>query len=85
MYLSLFVVARFDLPCQHACRLGACACWLLMVDLHITGRLLIGMGKKLKPAELCSHALAHKPSKEWMWCLLCTTAAAKPGESLLSS
>ena len=27
----------------------------LVVDLHITGRLLIGMGKKLKPLQLCSH------------------------------
>ncbi len=29
-----------------------CACSLLMVDLHITGRLLIGMGKKLKSVQL---------------------------------
>ena len=29
-----------------------------MADLHISGRLLIGMGKKLKPVELCS-ALWH--------------------------
>ena len=30
---------------------------LLMVDLHITGRLLVGMGKKLRPIELCSCTL----------------------------
>ena len=33
------------------CRLCVCAFWLLMVDLHITGRLLLGMGKKLKLVE----------------------------------
>ena len=40
---------------------------MLIVDLHITGRLLIGMGKKLKFVHLCSHAPAHKHSKELMW------------------
>ena len=27
-----------------------------MVDLHIAGRLLIGMGKKLKPVEVCKES-----------------------------
>jgi len=36
------------------------------VDLHITGRLLTGMGKKLKPVEVCSNALAHKCGVELM-------------------
>jgi len=37
------------------------------VDLHITGRLLIGMGKKLKPAELCFYTLERKRGNELMW------------------
>jgi len=40
---------------------------LLMVDLHITDWLLIGMGKKLIPVELCSYTLANKHSNELMW------------------
>ncbi len=32
--------------------------------LHITSRLLIGMGKNLKPVELCLHTLAHKHNRE---------------------
>jgi len=31
-----------------------------ILDLHLTGRLLIGMGKKLKPVQLCSDTPAHK-------------------------
>ncbi|DBB15652.1 TPA: hypothetical protein ACH3X3_003863 [Trebouxia sp. C0006] len=38
-----------------------------MVDLHITDWLLIGMGKKLIPVELCSYTLANKHSNELMW------------------
>ncbi len=53
---------------------------LVMVDLDITGRLLIGMGKKLKPAELCFHTLARKRANELMWSMV-----AKPGGVLLSS
>ena len=34
-----------------------------MVDLY-TGRLLVGMGKKLRPVELCSYTLACKCGKE---------------------
>ncbi|DBA79494.1 TPA: hypothetical protein ACH3X2_007761 [Trebouxia sp. C0005] len=37
-----------------------------MVDLHITGRLLIGVDRKLKPVELCSQTPAHKLSNELM-------------------
>ncbi len=37
-----------------------------MVDLHITGRLLVGMGKKLRPVELCSYTLACKCGNELM-------------------
>ena len=40
---------------------------MLLTGLQITGRLLISMGKKLEPDELCSYTLAHKPSKELMW------------------
>ena len=40
-----------DIDRRYVCRLCVCACWLLMVDLHITGRLLLGMGKRLKPVE----------------------------------
>ncbi len=29
-------------------------------DLHLTGRLLVGMGKKLKLVEVCSDTAAHK-------------------------
>jgi len=61
------------------CRLGACACWLLMVDLHINGRLLIGMGKKLQPVQLCSHTPAHKPSNELMWCMVHNNSTARWG------
>ncbi len=54
--IGIFIFIFIDViyvDCQHVCsiwlcRLGACACWSLMVDLHITGRLLIGMGKQLK-------------------------------------
>ena len=40
---------------------------MLVADggLHITGRLLVGVGKK--PVQLCSYTVAHKPSKELMW------------------
>ncbi len=38
-----------------------------MVDLHITGRLLIGMDKKLKPVALCLYTLAHKLNRELIW------------------
>ena len=41
-----------------------------MIDLHITGRLLVGMGKKLKPVELCSYTPAHKSSDELMWSMV---------------
>ncbi len=41
-----------------------------MVHLHITGRLLTGMGEKLKPAQLCSFPLAREHSKELMWCMV---------------
>ena len=41
-----------------------------MIDLHITVRLLVGMGKKLKPVELCSYTPAHKPSDELMWSMV---------------
>jgi len=40
-----------------------------MVDLHITGRLLVNMGKKLKPVQLCSFPLAREHSNELMWCM----------------
>jgi len=73
--LFFFIAVKFDTDCQHVCsiwlcRLCACACWLLMVDLHITGRLLIGMGQKLKPVELCCYTPAHKHSKELMWSMM---------------
>jgi len=47
----LSVVINFDIDWQYACMLGACVSWLLMVDLRITGRLLIGMGKQPKACE----------------------------------
>ncbi len=50
-----------------------------MVDLHITGRLLIGMGKQLKPIELCSYTLAHKPSGELMWSIVHDKSKARWG------
>ena len=85
VHLFFSIVVNFDIDCRHVCsislcRLCACACWLLMVDLHITGRLLVGMGKKLRPVELCSYTLACKCGR----CgLLCTTTT-KPGGVLLS-
>jgi len=50
--------------------------WLL-----ITGRLLMGMGKKLKPVELCS--LAHKYSKELMWSMEHNNSKARWGPAVL--
>jgi hypothetical protein len=72
MSILLFfsVVIKGAIDCQCVCRLGACACSSLMVDLHITGRLLIGMRKKLKPVQPCSYTPAHKPSDELMWSML---------------
>ncbi len=52
---------------------------LVMVDLDITGRLLIGMGKKLKPAELCFHTLARKRANEMMWCMVHNNSKARWG------
>ncbi len=46
------------------------ACWMLTVGLHIIGRLLIGLGKKLKPVQLCCHTVADKRSKELVWCMV---------------
>ncbi len=69
MSILLFfsVVIKFDIDRQHLVVQALSLCiWLLMVDLHITDRLLIGMGKKLKPVELCSYTPAHKYSKELM-------------------
>ena len=48
-----------------------------MVDLHITGSLLIGMGKKLKPVQLCCHTPADKHSKELVWCMVHTNSKAR--------
>ncbi len=50
-----------------------------MVDLHVIGRLLIGMGKKLKPVELCSYTPAHKPSNELMWSIVHHNSQARWG------
>ena len=50
-----------------------------MVDLDITGRLLIGMGKKLKPAELCFHTLARKRANELMWSMVHNNSKARWG------
>jgi len=44
-----------------------------MVDLHITGGLLIGMGKKLKPVQLCSYTPTHKRSVDLMWSVVHNT------------
>ena len=41
-----------------------------MVGLHIPGRRLTGMGKKLKPVDNCSFTLAHKSGNELMWCMM---------------
>ena len=52
---------------QHSIVQALCSCiWLLMVDLHITSRLLVGMGKKLRPTELCSCTLACTCGNELM-------------------
>ena len=48
-----------------------------MMDLHITGRLLMGMGKKLKPLDLCSSTPAHKPSHELRWCMVHNNSKAR--------
>ena len=50
-----------------------------MVDLHIIGRLLIGMGKKLKPVQLCIYTLSHKPSKELMRSMVRNRSKARWG------
>ena len=52
---------------------------MLMVDLHITGRLLVGMGKKLKPVELCSYTLACKCGDELMWSIVHNNSKARWG------
>jgi len=52
---------------------------LLMVDVDITGRLLIGMGKKLKPVELCSYTLARKRGDELMWSRVHNNSKARWG------
>jgi len=49
------------------------------VDLDITGRLLIGMGKKLKPVELCSYTLACKRGYELMWSMVHKNSKARWG------
>ena len=41
-----------------------------MVDLHITGMWLTGMGKKLKPVELWFCALAYNCGDELMWSMV---------------
>ncbi len=56
---------------------------LVMVDLDITGRLLIGMGQKPKPAELCFHAL--KRSNELMWSMVHNDRKARWDVGLLLS
>ena len=58
---------------------GLCACWLLMVDLHITDRLLIGMHKKLEHVETCFCTPVHKPSDELMWCVVRNDSKARWG------
>ena len=50
---------------------------LLVVDLEITGRLLIG--KKLKPVELCSYTLARKRGDELMWSRVHNNSKARWG------
>ncbi len=50
-----------------------------MVDLDITGRLLIGMGKKLKRVELCSYTLACKHGDELMWSIVHNNSEARWG------
>jgi len=73
MSILLFfsVVIKFDIDRQHLVVQALSLCiWLLMVDLHITGRLLIGMGKKLKPVQLCSNTPTHKRSVELMWSMV---------------
>ena len=52
---------------------------MLMVDLHITGSLLIGMRKRLKPVELCSYTSAHKYSTELMWSMVHHNSKARWG------
>jgi len=54
-----------------------------MVDLHIAGRLLIGMGKKLKPVELCSYTLARKRGNELMWSMVHSNSKAWWGPVVL--
>ncbi len=53
-----------------------------MVDLDITGRLLIGMGKKLKPAELCFHTLACNRANTLMWSMVHNNSKARWGAVL---
>ena len=60
VHLFFFLVVNLSIECQYVCSISLCrlcACWLLMVDLQITGRLLVGMRKKLRPVELCSYTL----------------------------
>ncbi len=52
---------------------------LVMVDLDSTGRLLIGMGKKLKPAELGFYTLACKHGDELMWSMVHNNSKARWG------
>ena len=52
---------------------------LVLVYLDITGRLLIGMGKKLMPAELCFYTLACKRGDELMWSMVHNNSKARWG------
>jgi len=52
---------------------------LLTVDLRITGRPLIGIGKKLQPVQLCSYTLSYKRSKELMWSMVHNSSKARWG------
>ena len=53
-----------------------------MLDLYITSRLLIDMGKKMKPGELCSYTLLHKPTNELMWCIEHNSSKARWGPAV---
>ena len=50
---------------------------LVMVDLDINGGLLLGMGKKLKPAKLCFYTLACKRGDELMCSMVHNNSKAR--------
>ncbi len=62
---------------QHLVVQVLCLCMLVVDGGPAHGRLLIGMGEKLKPVELCSYTLALKRGNELMWSMVQNNSKAR--------